>query len=123
MNKPSESDELDWTDLAWQITCAAGESFTIRTREPVGGGCIHRALRLRGERQSYFLKLNHADCAGMFEAEALGCGAPACCACRSRSAGAGRVRRPTWCWNGWSSSRWAANRKPCWASSWPHSTA
>ncbi len=65
-------DALDWTDLAWQITCASGESFTPRAREPVSGGCINQAFRLRGDRLSYFLKLNTADSAGMFEAEALG---------------------------------------------------
>jgi fructosamine-3-kinase len=63
---------LDWADLAWQITCATGESFSVRSREPVSGGCINQAFRLRGERGSYFLKLNTADAAGMFEAEALG---------------------------------------------------
>ncbi|MGH8453020.1 MAG: fructosamine kinase family protein [Nevskiales bacterium] len=72
MSPTPNHDSLDWADLAWQITCASGESFSVRTREPVSGGCIHQALRLRGERQSYFIKLNSADCAGMFEAEALG---------------------------------------------------
>lgn len=66
------TDTLDWTDLAWQITCATGESFSVRAHEPVGGGCINQAFRLRGERHSYFLKLNAADRAGMFEAEARG---------------------------------------------------
>jgi fructosamine-3-kinase len=66
------TDTLDWVDLAWQITCATGESFSARAHEPVGGGCINQAFRLRGERQSYFLKLNAADRASMFEAEALG---------------------------------------------------
>lgn len=66
------ADSLDWADLAWQITCATGESFSVRAREPVSGGCINQALRLRDERRSYFIKLNRADSAGMFEAEALG---------------------------------------------------
>jgi protein-ribulosamine 3-kinase len=72
MNATLNHDRLDWTDLAWQITCASGESFSVRAREPVSGGCIHQAFRLRGEKKSYFLKLNSADFAGMFEAEALG---------------------------------------------------
>jgi fructosamine-3-kinase len=72
MNNAAATDTLDWADLAWQITCATGESFGVRAREAVGGGCINQAFRLRGERHSYFLKLNAADRAGMFEAEALG---------------------------------------------------
>lgn len=63
---------LDWSDLAWQITCATGKSFGIRAHKPVGGGCINQAFRLDGERQSYFLKLNTAESLEMFEAEALG---------------------------------------------------
>jgi protein-ribulosamine 3-kinase len=90
MHSLPESDELDWVDLAWQITCAAGESFAVRAREPVAGGCVNRAFRLRGERQSYFIKLNNADCAGMFEAEALGLE-------ELRRAGALRVPQPL-CW-------------------------
>jgi fructosamine-3-kinase len=35
---------------------------------PVGGGCIHRAFRLG----SLFVKVNHASCIAMFEAEAEG---------------------------------------------------
>lgn len=72
MTSPNGTETLDWIDLAWQITCATGESFSVRAREPVGGGCINQAFRLRGERCSYFLKLNAADRAAMFEAEALG---------------------------------------------------
>lgn len=68
----AKPDALDWPDLAWQITCATGESFTVRAREPVSGGCINQAYRLRGDRNSFFLKLNTADSAGMFEAEARG---------------------------------------------------
>jgi len=64
--------ELDWADLAWQITCAQGQSFKVRAHKPLGGGCINQSFRLDGERQFYFLKLNSADRLDMFEAEAQG---------------------------------------------------
>lgn len=65
-------DAMDWADLSWQVTCAAGESFNVRARDPVSGGCINHAFRLRGDKQSFFIKLNTAEHTGMFEAEALG---------------------------------------------------
>ncbi|MFN2308698.1 MAG: fructosamine kinase family protein [Gammaproteobacteria bacterium] len=41
-------------------------------REAVAGGCINEAVRVRGEGRDFFVKLNAADLADMFAAEAEG---------------------------------------------------
>jgi len=62
--------------LGAAIADAAGEGFEATALTPVGGGCIHTALRVDGEsksgKKSYFAKVNDAEHAGMFEAEADG---------------------------------------------------
>jgi fructosamine-3-kinase len=62
--------------LAAMVAEATGESFAALRATPVGGGCIHTALRLEGDtphgRREYFAKLNDADNAPMFAAEADG---------------------------------------------------
>ncbi len=62
--------------LAEAIADATGEAFEVRTLEPVGGGCIHTALRVDGGTASgslsYFAKVNAAEHAAMFAAEADG---------------------------------------------------
>ena len=76
--------------IAQDIVDTTRADFDLLSVEPVGGGCIHTALRLEGEsaegRQVYFAKTNGAEKAAMFEAEADGLEA-------LRNAGAVRVPR------------------------------
>lgn len=62
--------------LAALIAEATGEPYEALDARPVGGGCIHAALRIEGEtahgRRDYFVKLNDAESAAMFAAEADG---------------------------------------------------
>lgn len=84
--KPS----ADVRALSQAIAQAAGEEFELTAAEPVGGGCIHTALAVTGETaqgtRRYFAKVNEADKAGLFAAEADGLAA-------LRSLGALRVPR------------------------------
>ena len=62
--------------VAAAIADATGEAFGLTAVRPVGGGCIHAALELagataRGE-QRYFAKVDEAQHAAMFAAEADG---------------------------------------------------
>jgi len=54
------------------ISQACGEPFRVLEPEPVGGGCINQAFRLKGRTQSFLVKLNRAGRLPMFEAEAAG---------------------------------------------------
>jgi len=54
------------------ISRVCGEPFRALDQEPVGGGCINRAVRLKGRTLSFLVKLNRADRLPMFEAEAAG---------------------------------------------------
>jgi fructosamine-3-kinase len=62
--------------LGAAIADATGEAFRITRLSPVGGGCIHTALRVDGEgaagTKSYFAKLDDRARAAMFEAESDG---------------------------------------------------
>ena len=62
--------------VAAAIAQATGESFELLDTRAVGGGCIHTALevsgRTRGGERRYFAKVNEADRAPMFAAEADG---------------------------------------------------
>ena len=75
--------------LARAIQDATREDFELVTTDPVGGGCIHTALKLTGDtpdgKRTYFAKVNDADKKAMFAAEAEGLGA---------IANAGAVRVP-----------------------------
>ena len=62
--------ELD--DIAACISHAIGRDFAPTTAEPVGGGCINRALVVADGGQRFFVKLNDLDRADMFAAEAEG---------------------------------------------------
>lgn len=76
--------------IAQAVADATRADFDLVSAQPVGGGCIHTALRLEGEtaegRARYFAKTNEAGFAPMFEAEAEGLDA-------LRAAGAMRVPR------------------------------
>jgi fructosamine-3-kinase len=62
--------------LEGAIAQASGGSFQVRSASPVGGGCIHTALRVQGDTaagaRTFFAKVNAADRAAMFAAEADG---------------------------------------------------
>ena len=62
--------------LGESIGAAIGEAFEIRSLAPVGGGCIHTALRIEGRGAAggavFFAKVNEPDRAPMFAAEAEG---------------------------------------------------
>ena len=62
--------------LASVITNATKRSFELITTRSVGGGCIHTALLIEGEttkgKRRYFAKVNEAESAAMFAAEAEG---------------------------------------------------
>ena len=47
-------------------------SFELRSAHAIAGGSINRAMRFEGAGRSYFVKLNRADWASMFQAEAKG---------------------------------------------------
>lgn len=76
--------------IAQDIVDTTRADFDLLSVQPVGGGCIHTALRLEGEgptgRTAYFAKSNASEHAAMFEAEAEGLEA-------LRAAGAVRVPR------------------------------
>ncbi|MCP5278474.1 MAG: fructosamine kinase family protein [Thiobacillus sp.] len=60
-------------DIADAIGSATGQTFVPARQETAGGGCINRAHALLGrDGRSFFLKLNSADKADMFAAEAEG---------------------------------------------------
>lgn len=61
-----------WDAIAASIAAAEGITFRPERLEPVGGGCIHQAYRLEGTGRRYFVKLNRAENATLFEAEAAG---------------------------------------------------
>ena len=61
-----------WTDIATQISIAAGIPFAVEKISAVGGGCINQTHRIEGSGQQFFVKLNSADSLPMFEAEAAG---------------------------------------------------
>jgi fructosamine-3-kinase len=65
--------------LCAAISAASGLSFSATSAQPVGGGCIHRALALSDGKRRYFAKCNDATAAAMFETEADGLRALAAC--------------------------------------------
>jgi fructosamine-3-kinase len=62
--------------LGEAIAQATGGPFEVASLTPVGGGCIHTALRIDGQaaggRKRFFAKLNDAQHAAMFACEAEG---------------------------------------------------
>jgi fructosamine-3-kinase len=61
-----------WPDIAAAISQATGGAFRIERCAPLSGGCIHDAWCIEGSGQRYFVKINRAECAGMFAAETSG---------------------------------------------------
>lgn len=61
-----------WPDIEHSIREASGAPFSIESHEATGGGDISRSYVVRGGGRAYFVKLNRADRAEMFAAEAAG---------------------------------------------------
>lgn len=59
-----------WQAIEQAIAASTNCDFHRRSSTPVGGGCIHSAYCIDGDDKSYFVKLNNAECASMFEVEA-----------------------------------------------------
>jgi fructosamine-3-kinase len=62
----------DWAAVAASIARASGLPFALDACAPVGGGCISAGYRVSGAGRRYFVKINSAACAAMFEAESEG---------------------------------------------------
>lgn len=58
--------------IEYDVGRSRGRAVSVDALEPVAGGCIHRALRLRSGRESWFVKLTAAQRRDLFEAEAHG---------------------------------------------------
>lgn len=63
---------MSWQAIAQQIESTTGQPFRLLTAEPLAGGDINAAYRLKAENQSFFVKLNRPERFAMFEAEASG---------------------------------------------------
>lgn len=61
-----------WTDIADSISAATGTPFHGHAPQAGGGGCINATFTLRDAGRAFFVKLNSAALAHMFEAEAAG---------------------------------------------------
>lgn len=61
-----------WASIGKQIATAVGKPFEVKRQRSVGGGCINETYVVEDEGGNYFVKLNQADKAFMFEAEAAG---------------------------------------------------
>lgn len=61
-----------WQHIGTHIADTLNKPFSIDRHDSVGGGCISRAHVVSGAHGRYFVKLNHAEKADMFEAEAEG---------------------------------------------------
>lgn len=58
--------------IGGSLGAALGRRVDLRSAYAVGGGCINQAFRVGDGKHSWFVKINRADCAGMFAAEADG---------------------------------------------------
>ncbi len=61
-----------WPEISREISAATGQPFALRNSRNISGGDINRAFMIEGNGQRYFVKLNQASRAAMFEAEAAG---------------------------------------------------
>ncbi|MEH2433645.1 MAG: fructosamine kinase family protein [Nostoc sp.] len=61
-----------WTQIDTHISQVTGEKFQSQQRRSVGGGCINQGYAISNGETTYFLKINQASQAAMFEAEAMG---------------------------------------------------
>jgi protein-ribulosamine 3-kinase len=63
---------MNWQAISEQIEAATGQPFKGVSAHALSGGDINSAFHLKGDSKSYFVKLNRADLAAMFEAEFAG---------------------------------------------------
>jgi fructosamine-3-kinase len=63
---------MNWQSISEQIEAVTGQPFKVVSAHALSGGDINSAFRLQGDDRSYFVKLNRADLAAMFEAEFAG---------------------------------------------------
>lgn len=63
---------IEWAAIEAAIAAATRQQFSGAVRTRLGGGSINNAYRLEANGQRYFVKLNRADRAAMFAAEAAG---------------------------------------------------
>ena len=62
-----------WTEIAAHISQVTEEKFQVGEIRSVSGGCINQGYKVTdGSHRSYFVKLNQAALADMFDAEVLG---------------------------------------------------
>ena len=61
-----------WRNIERSVREASGTPFSIESRAGLGGGCINECYAVRGQRHAFFVKVNRADKASMFAAEAAG---------------------------------------------------
>ena len=70
MTTPASSDPV-WQSISTAIGARTKQSFALANIRPISGGCINDAAVIdNGDNRVYFVKLNAANCADMFEAEA-----------------------------------------------------
>ncbi len=62
----------DWCTISEQIKETCGESLDVSSAQPVGGGCINTAYKLKTDARQVFIKINTAHNLAMFEAESEG---------------------------------------------------
>jgi protein-ribulosamine 3-kinase len=63
---------MNWQSITEQIEAVTGLPFKLVSADAIAGGDINSAFRLRSADKAYFVKLNRADLAAMFEAEFAG---------------------------------------------------
>ena len=62
----------DWNTISNHIKEVCGESLDIHSAQPVGGGDINAAYRLKTDSRQVFVKINNASMQDMFKAELEG---------------------------------------------------
>ncbi len=60
------------TTLANEISHATGQTVQLTSSRQQGGGSINQTLKISGDQQDFFVKLNHPDLLDMFIAETAG---------------------------------------------------
>ena len=63
---------MNWQAITEKIEAVTGQPFKMVSADAIAGGDINSAYRLQGHNKSFFVKLNRADLAAMFEAEYAG---------------------------------------------------
>ena len=61
-----------WQQIDQEISKILGKRFVSNKHSPVGGGCINEAYSISNGTETFFVKLNSANLAPMFVAEAAG---------------------------------------------------